>query len=304
MFKNILDYGIGGDFSVDAAAMETALSAARFVACGASEEKSVGWVEPRGEEHGLLVESVAGHLILKFMVETRSIPPSEVDKQAKIREVEIEAQTGRKPGKKEMNDVKDQIRIKMMNRAFSKESHILVWLDPVNRRLVVGAGSPARADDVLSLLVTCVDGLAVMPIKTKVSASAAMSHWLVSQEPPSGFSVDRECVLKAADESKATIKYGKHPLDIEEVGAHVEGGKLLVQLAMTWDDRVSFVLTENLQIKKLDFLDSVFEFFLFFFNYGFDADVAIFTGEMVKLLPDLFDALGGTDTNMDEVAAA
>jgi len=119
-----------------------------------------------------------------------------------------------------------------------------------------------------------------------------MAHWLATQEPPAGFSIDRECELKAADESKAVVKYGRHPLDIAEVQQHIQQGKLPTKLALTWDDRVSFVLTEGLQIKKLAFLDSVFEGTKAD-EGGFDTDVAIATGELRKLIPDLIEALGG-----------
>jgi recombination associated protein RdgC len=69
------------------------------------------------------------------------------------------------------------------------------------------------------------------------------------------------------------------------------------RLALTWEDRVSFVLTEALQLKKIAFLETVFEG-----NASspgdtkddnFDADVAIATGELRKLIPDLLEALGG-----------
>ena len=120
-----------------------------------------------------------------------------------------------------------------------------------------------------------------------------MSDWLVTQEAPAGFSVDRECELKAADESKAVVRYSRHPLDNEEVKQHVEAGKLPTRLALTWDSRVSFVLTESLQLKKIAFLDVVFEGTSAGKDDGFDADTAIATGELCKLLPDLFEALGG-----------
>ena len=119
-----------------------------------------------------------------------------------------------------------------------------------------------------------------------------MSHWLSTQEPPVGFTVDRECELKSADEAKAVVRYARHPLDIEEVQAHIAAGKLPTKLALTWDDRVSFMLTEGLQIKKVSFLDTVFEGTKADVG-GFDTDVAIATGELVKLIPDLIDALGG-----------
>jgi recombination associated protein RdgC len=69
---------------------------------------------------------------------------------------------------------------------------------------------------------------------------------------------------------------------------------------MTWSGRVSFVLTEALAIKKIRLLDVVLE------NQsagdagrdqpdggGFDADVALMTGELQLLLPELVNALGG-----------
>jgi recombination associated protein RdgC len=64
------------------------------------------------------------------------------------------------------------------------------------------------------------------------------------------------------------------------------------KLALTWDDRVSFMLTEGLQIKKVSFLDTVFEGTKSD-DGGFDTDVAIATGELSKLIPDLIEALGG-----------
>ena len=88
------------------------------------------------------------------------------------------------------------------------------------------------------------------------------------------------------------VRYARHPLDIEEVQAHIAAGKLPTRLALTWDERVSFVLTEGLQIKKLAFLDTVFEDKAAD-DGGFDTDVAIATGEIARLLPDLIEALGG-----------
>jgi recombination associated protein RdgC len=131
-----------------------------------------------------------------------------------------------------------------------------------------------------------------------------MSHWLAAQEPPVGFTVDRECELKSADEEKAVVRYARHPLDIEEVQAHIAAGKLPTKLALTWDDRVSFMLTEGLQLKKIAFLDTVFEGSKAD-DGGFDTDVAIATGELSKLLPDLVEALGGeADSGIATAAAA
>jgi recombination associated protein RdgC len=273
--------------------MEESLNRARFVECGASQEKSIGWVEPRGEANGPLVEAVDGQLILKIMVETRTLPGSVVTRKAKERVAHIEATTGRKPGKKELRDIKDDIRLELLPMAFTKQVTVIVWIDPKAQLLVIDAASLAKSDAVVTALVRSLDGLALTLINTKVSPTAAMSEWLVSQEAPAGFSVDRECELKAADESRSVVRYSRHPLDNDEVKKHVEGGKLPTRLALTWDNRVSFVLTESLQLKKLAFLEVVFEGASTGKDDGFDTDWAIATGELRKLLPDLLAALGG-----------
>jgi len=292
MFKNAILYRITA-LPIDALGADEALQDHQFAPCGASQEKSIGWVAPRGEAHGALLESVGGQWIAKLMIETRSVPGSEITKQTAVRIKHIEATTGRKPGKKETREIKEDIKLGLLPTAFSKESAVLVWIDPAAMLLVIDASSQAKADEVVTMLVKCVPGLALRLIDTKVSPTAAMSDWLISQEPPAGFTVDRECELKAADESKATIKYGKHPLDIDQVRANVESGKLQTRLALTWDSRVSFVLTEGLQIKKLTFLGVVFADSVALAADNFDADVVIATGELRKLIPDLLDALGG-----------
>jgi recombination associated protein RdgC len=293
VFKNVIMYRIGPGWSASVAQIEESLDSARFVECGASQEKSIGWIEPRGEAHGPLVESVGGQLILKLMIETRALPGSVIAKKVKERVAHIEATTGRKPGKKETREIKDDIKLELMPLAFSKESSVWVWIDPAAALLVIDAGSQGRADEVVTLLVKCLSGLAVALIDTKVSPTAAMSEWLISREPAAGFTVDRECELKAADESKAVVRYTRHPLDTDEVRQYVESGKLPTRLALTWDSRVSFVLTEGLQLKKLAFLEVVFEGASSGKDDGFDADAAIATGELRKLLPDLLEALGG-----------
>ena len=286
-------YRIGTEWSTSVAQMETSLEAERFIECGASQEKSVGWIEPRGEAHGALVEAVDRQLIFKLMIETRALPGSVVTRKVKDRVAQIEAATGRKPGKKETRDIKDDIRLELLPMAFTKQASVLVWIDPEARSLLIDAASQAKADEVVTLLVKSLPGLAVTLLNTKVSPTAAMSQWLISQDPPAGFSVDRECELKAADESKAVVRYARHPLDTAEVRGYVESGKLPTRLALTWDSRVSFVLTEGLQLKKLAFLDVVFEAASAGKDDGFDTDAAIATGELRKLLPDLLAALGG-----------
>jgi recombination associated protein RdgC len=295
LFKNIIMYRIGPDWAPSQAEVEAGLDALRFVPCGAHEEKSVGWVEPRGEAHGPLVEVVGSQLIFKLKLETKVVPGAVVTRKAKERAAHIEATTGRKPGKKETREIKDDIRLSLMPMAFSKEATVWVWVDAQARLLVLDAGSQAKADEVVTLLVKSLPGLNLSLINTQTSPMTAMANWLLTQEAPAGFTVDRDCELKAADESKSVVRYARHALDTDEVKQHVQNGKLPTRLALTWAGRVSFMLTEGMQLKKLDVLDVVFDDSGNSNpkDEGFDADVAIATGELRKLLPDLLEALGG-----------
>jgi len=303
VFKNMIVYRIAPGWQAELTALEEALAKAPFQECGATQEKSSGWVPPRGEAHGLLAESVGGQWVLRFMTEAKMLPGTVLARKVKEKAAQIEQQTGRKPGKKETKELKDEAKLDLLPMAFTKQGSTWVWIDREARMLVLDTGAQGRADEIVTALVEALPGLSVALVDTQTSAQAAMAHWLKEQEPPAGFSIDRECELKAADESKAVVRYARHPLDIEEVQAHIQAGKLPTKLAMTWDDRVSFVLTEGLQLKKVAFLDTVFEG-QGQDDGGFDADVAIATGELSKLIPDLIEALGGEGRTELGAAAA
>lgn len=292
MFKSLIIYRIAKNFVFNSGEAERALEKYTFAECGPTQEKSTGWVSPRGEEHGALLESIGGHWVLRFKTESKSVPGSVLARKVKVKAEAIEQESGRKPGKKERREIKEEVNLSLLPYAFTKQNAIWVWIDPAKHLLVIDAASQSRADDVVTTLIESWPGLSVALISTSDSPRSCMAYWLREQEAPEGFTIDRACELKACDESKAVVKYGSHPLDIDEIREHIEQGKLPTKLAMTWDDRVSFVLTDGLYVRNLCFLDSVFES-LKHDASGFDTDVAIATGELAKLLPELIDAMGG-----------
>ena len=293
-FKNVIVYRIEASWAQTLEQAELGAHTFRFVPCGLSQEKSAGWTEPRGEDHGPLVESVGGQWLLEYMIESKTVPASVIKRKVDERAAQIEAATGRKPGKKEKKELKEDIARELLPMAFTRYARVAVWIDAQGRRLVVNSANQARADEVVTALCKSLEGFGVTAINTAIEPATAMSGWLASQEPPAGFSIDRECELKASDESKSVVRYAKHALDIEEVRQHIADGKRPTRVAMTWEGRVSFELTDAMQIRKIVFLDGVFEGGgSAAKGDGFDADAAIATGELGRLVPDLLDALGG-----------
>jgi len=297
MFKNAFIYRLLTQLdSDDIAPLQDSLSALVFTPCAPSQEKSMGWVPPRGREHGPLLEVVGGQWILKLMTETKVVPASVIKARTELWKAETERQTGRKPGKKETRHQQDDIRMALLPMAFPKQSATLIWIDPIANLIVVDASTQSKADDAMTGLVHAIEGLAVQMIQTNISPASAMAQCLVEQEAPAGFTVDRECELKACDESKAVVRYSRHALDLDEVADHIRMGKMPTRLAMTYDGRVSFVLIEGLTLKKIEILDVVVDEHFggdLLADASFDADVTIATGELAKLLPALFGALGG-----------
>ena len=299
MFKNMIIYRIAPHWQIDLSEVQAALAQWPFVECGATQERSWGWAPPRGQAHGLMAESVGGQWLLRFMVEAKVLPGSVLARRVQEKAARIEQETGRKPGRRESRDLKEEAKLDLLPMAFTKQSAIWVWLDTAARFLVIDTTSQGRADEVASALIEALAGLSLALIDTHTSPQAAMAHWLSTQEAPAGFSIDRECELKSTGEEKAVVRYARHPLDIAEIQAHIAAGKLPTKLALSWDDRLSFVLTEGLQIKKLAFLDTATQGPTD--EGGFDADVALATGELRQFIPDLIEALGGESAAIKEI---
>ena len=281
-------------------ALSDALRGAVFRPCGPTERRTSGWVPPRGVEHGPLLESVAGQWLMTLMSESRQLPASAVRAELDLRLDAVEAQIGRRPRGKAKREMKEQVEHELLPRAFTRKSAVTVWIDPRSRMLVLGTPSAKGADLVVAELLTVFeDRLPLAPLHTAQSPAGAMAAWLGARQAPAGFTIDLECELHQGDDSRATVKYTRHTLDTDEVALHLQQGKMPAYLAMTWADRVSFVLTDDLKIKRVKFLDveSVPGTGTGTATDGqddaFDANAALATGELSQLMGDLLDALGG-----------
>lgn len=293
MFKNLSIFRLSPAGAPTLAGLIAGVEEARFAPCAPSQPLAVGWVPPRGEAHGALVEAIGGHWLLELRFEQKLLPASVVRAHADELAARVERESGRKPGKRQLRELKEQASFELLPQAFTKQSSVRVWIDPKVGRVAIDAASQARLDATLTALVAASTGLAAMALQTALSPSVAMADWLRSGEPPSGFSVDRDCELKAADERRAVVRYTRHTLDPTDLQRHLDSGLLPTRLALSWGDRVSFVLTESLQLKRIALLDVVLEAGRSGPAEGFDADMALLTGEFSRLLPELVDALGG-----------
>lgn len=296
-FKSLFIYRLPTDLTLSAAALEEKLSRQPLQPCGGMDKQSRGWVAPQA--NGPLVHALNHQLLIALGVEQKLLPASIINQFAKDRIAELEAQQGHRVGRKETKEIKEQVTDELLPRAFAHRRTTYVWIDPVNGWLVVDAASPAKADEVLELLSKTLDNLPLKLVSTKLSPVTAMTGWLAAGEAPPGFTIDRELELRSIDDNQATVRYVRHDLEGKEIQAHIAAGKSATRLGMTWNDKISFVLTEQFQIKRLAFLDILkeeSESQAETTEELFDIDFTLMTGELARMLADLVEALGGENT--------
>ncbi len=293
-FKNIFIYRLPADCAITADTLQEKLALKPLQSCSGLDKQSRGWISCRGDDR--LVHTANGQILFALGVEQKLLPASIINRFAKERVVDIEAQQGYKVGRRELKDIKEAVTEELLPKAFALLRTTYAWLDPVNGRLIIDAASIARAEELLEFLNKTLTDLPVKPLHTELSPVAAMTDWLAGENAPAGFTIDRELELRATGESRATVRYANHALEGEEILAHIAAGKRATRLGLTWNSRISFVLTEQLQIKRLDFLDIIKEESTALADSAdemFDLDFTLMSGELNRMLTDLTEALGG-----------
>lgn len=291
-FKNLQIYRLPAPWAITHT-FEQQLSRKAFHPCGSQDFETRGWASPTGDDR--LVHNVCGQLIIALMVETKILPASVIRQTAEDRAKEIEDAQGYKPGRKQMKELKEQITQELLTKAFTRRKMVRSWIDTQGGWLVVDAPSQAKAEDVLDALRQSLDSFPLTLLRTERSPASCMADWLAAGEAPHGFSIDMDAELRAITEDHAKVKYSRHSLDGEEVKAHLAAGKLPTRLAVTYDERISFILTDKLEIKRVEFLDVVQESLSDAESAQelFDAQIALMTGELRRLIPAVVEAMGG-----------
>ncbi|WNV03685.1 recombination-associated protein RdgC [Candidatus Methylospira mobilis] len=301
-FKNLSLLRFNTPFTLTCAQLEEHLQSARFRQCSSLEPMSYGWKAPVGDDDAPLVHAANGFFMISAVKEEKILPASVVNDLLAERAQELELQRGTPVRRKERDALRDDIIHELLPRAFSHRIKTWAYLDPVGGWLIVDSSSSKKTEELASLLRRSIGTLAVSPPATQQRIADVLTRWLSESEAPSDIAIENECELRSPDEEGGIVRCSKQDLSAPEIQNHLQAGKEVVKLALSWSERLSFVLDEELGIRRLRFLDCIQEEAEAADAQDeierFDVDFSIMTLELSTFLPRLLELFGG------EVAAA
>lgn len=300
-FKNLSLLRFTESFKPSAEELEEKLQSGRFQPCSSLQPMSYGWVPPVGKaEDGPLLHAANGCYMICAQREEKILPSSVVNEVLAEKVAEIEAQKGTPVRKKQRDALRDEIIHDLLPKAFSFSRRLYAYIDTNTGWLVVDASSSKKTEELASWLRRCLESLPVTLPAVSERPATVMTRWLVEGATPADIQIENECELRATDEEGALVRCKKHDLSAPEIQNHLEAGKEAVKIALSWNDRLSFVLDDSLGIRRLKFLDMVqeqaAEVDAADAAERFDADFAIMSGELAAFLPRLLELFGGENT--------
>lgn len=299
-FRNARVFRFTKPFNISAEELEEKLSGDAFKPCGPQEITRQGWVPPLGKHGEQLVHSANGYHLIALRKEEKILPGPVIKEAVEEKAEVIEVEQGRKVRRKEKDEIKEQVTLEMLPQAFSRNRRSFAYLAPEDGVLVVDAGSAKQAEDLASTLRKSLGSLPVRPPAVEQAPAFTFTGWLNETiDLPGMIALGDECELKDPSEDGGVVRCKGLDLKADEIRNHLDAGMQVTRLAVTWDDNVSFVLDEELGIRRLKFgetlQDQLDDVDTDNAVAKFDAAFTLMTLELSKLIPGLLEALGGED---------
>lgn len=275
-FKNLAVFGINPRFKLAVDALKTQM----FQPATSSQMRSEGFSPVRSDE---LAYTRDGNTLLRYTVEQKSIPSSAIAQLVADKAAEMEKTQGFAPGKKMLKELKERAIDELTPRALASRRSVLIWIDEVNCLLVIDSSSKPMIDSINRALIRLFENLGLCDVSWP--RAAVITEWLVDE--PQRFTLDAEAVLRYPGASGKVVSYKSTNLGDDDVQRHVQKhGATVENLAMTFDDKVSFVMTDNSQVLRVRPLEVLKESDAATRNDDerFDNDFALMTGELALLI--------------------
>ena len=237
--------------------LASALDENRLKPCRPSELATRGFVSPFGRDSEELTHQIGAFILMTIGGEERLLPSVVVNDELAARLAKIAGKDGRRIGAKERKRLKEDVISDLLPRAFIRPSRLSAYLDTEQGWLVIDTASRKAAEETVDQLRKALGRFPAVPAAAEESPRVLMTDWLIRGKLRPGFALADECELRDPAEAGAVVRCRRQDLESDEVREHLKSGKQVFQLGLTFDDRIGFVLGEDLVVRKLRFLDAV-----------------------------------------------
>lgn len=304
LFNNVMVYRLTQPGVFDGLAKTSnSLSEKRHRDPGTQDLVTYGFIPPLGVQ-GIFAELIApGVFYIAAKRSERMLPGKVVREAVKEKIDEIEKNQLRKVYAKERNQIKDEVVLALLPRAFitHKRFDALIAGDLI----FIDTSSAKRAEDLLSTLREALGSLPVRPVTAKINPSVTMTEWARDEDKVfKGFSLGESFKSRATSDERSTLSGSGVTITEEDLHEAIRQ-RTVTELELVWhpDDSadVGFKLTEDLTIKGIRWPDEIATKVAE--DVGEDEDQAtivratllILAGLLVRLKGELLQALGGED---------
>ncbi len=235
--------------------LDNGLGECQLKPVGPLELSSRGFISPFGRDADAMSHSQADATWLAVGGEDKILPGSVVNDMLNKKLAEIEAKEGRRPGGKTRKRIKDELITDLLPRAFVKPSRTDALIDLGHGVVAVDTSSRKTGENVVSEIRRALGSFPALPLNAEVAPRSVLTGWVAGEPLPEGLSLGDECELRDPIDQGAVVKVQRMELQSDEIAKHLESGKQVTRLALNLDDHVSFVLGEDLIVRKFKLLD-------------------------------------------------
>lgn len=290
--RNLTLFRFPASMSVDD--LEEGLGECQLKPVGPLELSSRGFIPPMGRDTTSLACSQGKAHWLSVGADSRLLPASVVNDLLHKKLAELEKQEGRKPGGRTRKRIKDELVTELLPRAFVKSSRTDAILDADLGIVAIDTSSRKAAENVVSEIRRALGSFPALPLNAEVAPRMVLTGWVAGDALPEGLSLGAECELRDPADSAAVVKVANMELQSDEIAKHLESGKQVTRLALNLDDHASFVIGEDLVLRKFKLLDGALSALESTERDDIlaelDARFALFAGELRRLFPVLQSA--------------
>jgi recombination associated protein RdgC len=255
LFKQVQIYQLKTPIASSPIAISEKLEPLTFKPCLPSMPTSTGWVSPVDENDAPLAIAMNGCIMLCLQTQEKILPASVIRQELNELIKQREERDTRKIRHKEKLSLKDEVTMTLLPRAFSKLSRLYAYIDTRNNWLVIGSANAKKVELFISFFKKSIsEQIYTFDLK---KLAPVLTQWLKNQNYPKDFAIEKSCVLQDPNQQKRIIRCQQQDLFANPIQNLIKDGCETKQLALSWQDRINFILSDDFSLSGIKFQDDL-----------------------------------------------